>query len=401
LDDNIWYYLVVDNNIICEIGYKVNQLNKTIFIVLITVFCCSSLVFAETIQVFGTEYYPGDNGKIFVQVLKDVLTPVNNASCFATIYKPDGSIWLDEVRMTYQNNSNGLYFYDFTVNNITGVYMVEAYCEYDVYQAINYADQTTLIKGWYVSGNGSDLTQEDSVPLWVQERNYGKGNTSVGTTVLMGHMDNPLYANTVLYDDSYVANNGVYYNGAVTTPGILSSGTYFDGVDDYGFIPNNVAYTVNASDSLMVCFGFNHSISEPNGDYILDAFGSSADGWRFTWEGGNEIRFRTDRTGTGGQDVTTPTSYTSGTWHTVCGYSSLTTMTIYVDGILSVTASKTQSGALPVTDGITIGAKYPGTDKFSTVSLDELCIVKGIFSNPATFASNYNTAKTCGAADFR
>jgi len=80
---------------------------------------------------FGTEYWFGENGTIFLQLKDDNSLPVNTGSCDATIYYPDKTKWIDNFPMSYLNNSQGLYYLDFSVPLISGNYMVEANCAYD------------------------------------------------------------------------------------------------------------------------------------------------------------------------------------------------------------------------------------------------------------------------------
>jgi hypothetical protein len=80
------------------------------------------------VSVFGTEYVVGDDGRIFVQLISpDQSTTINNASCFATIFKPDNSLWLSGVSMS-SLGSEGLYYYDLPNLTAIGVYMTSIWC---------------------------------------------------------------------------------------------------------------------------------------------------------------------------------------------------------------------------------------------------------------------------------
>lgn len=80
---------------------------------------------------FGTEYWYGENGVIFLQLKDNNNLAVNVGSCDATIYYPNKTKWIDNFPMIYLNNSQGLYYLDIVVPSISGVYMTEAECEYD------------------------------------------------------------------------------------------------------------------------------------------------------------------------------------------------------------------------------------------------------------------------------
>jgi hypothetical protein len=80
-----------------------------------------------SIQVGGTEYDVSDGyGKVFLQMLDNQKNPISNATCFSKIFYPNSSVWLNDAMMTYA--TEGLHYSDFVIPNITGVFMVSAYC---------------------------------------------------------------------------------------------------------------------------------------------------------------------------------------------------------------------------------------------------------------------------------
>jgi hypothetical protein len=82
---------------------------------------------AISIQVGGTEYDVSDGyGKVFLQMLDNQKNPISNATCFSKVFYPNSSVWLNESMMTYA--TEGLHYSDFVIPNITGVFMVSAYC---------------------------------------------------------------------------------------------------------------------------------------------------------------------------------------------------------------------------------------------------------------------------------
>ncbi|RLG45325.1 MAG: hypothetical protein DRN81_02040 [Thermoproteota archaeon] len=79
------------------------------------------------ITVHGTEYSSQQDGLVYLQLLNEDYSPVNDSVCRVSIYFPDGlTKWKNEQDMTY--SGEGLYFYGFTTPNTAGVYMVSAYC---------------------------------------------------------------------------------------------------------------------------------------------------------------------------------------------------------------------------------------------------------------------------------
>ena len=50
-----------------------------------------------TMQIHGTEYSPYERGKVFLQLLGDDSTPINDSYCYCSIYYPDGFVkWVAE-----------------------------------------------------------------------------------------------------------------------------------------------------------------------------------------------------------------------------------------------------------------------------------------------------------------
>ena len=80
----------------------------------------------HSIQVMGTEYQINTQAKAFLQLLDENKQPITNATCFMSVYNPDNTIWINQTEMDYVNE--GLYAYDLWVTNVTGVYMLSAFC---------------------------------------------------------------------------------------------------------------------------------------------------------------------------------------------------------------------------------------------------------------------------------
>jgi hypothetical protein len=119
--------------------------------------------------VFGakgfTEYSPGSPGKVFVQVLDNFFTPVNNAICRLTVYYPNTTKFVDNVTML--PFENGLYYWDFVAPYVEGVYMTTVSCTYPSDLIILTPSQTQL---WYKDGTilgGTSLTFTIPIPSGV------------------------------------------------------------------------------------------------------------------------------------------------------------------------------------------------------------------------------------------
>lgn len=81
-----------------------------------------------SMSLFGTEYQVGDAGVSFIQLLDDNRQAVNDASCYIDAYYPNKTHLWDNAQLTYQSNSDGLYYKDFIVPDVIGLYMLSSAC---------------------------------------------------------------------------------------------------------------------------------------------------------------------------------------------------------------------------------------------------------------------------------
>ena len=131
--------------------------------------CFTSL--KKKIQVFGTEYYPLEHGRIYIQLLsKD--QPINNALCLIDLYYPDLTVWFDDASMLYLNGSEGLYYFDVIIPDNPGVYMTTVKCFYIIDETYDYADNAVVLKG-IESGTFQDTWKEDNAYHDIREKQAG------------------------------------------------------------------------------------------------------------------------------------------------------------------------------------------------------------------------------------
>jgi hypothetical protein len=74
----------------------------------------------ELTYVSGTEYYFADEGEVSVELQDYSGTPID-AFCFATIYYPNKTTLFGEEIMD-RNMDSLVYYYDFVVPEVVGVY---------------------------------------------------------------------------------------------------------------------------------------------------------------------------------------------------------------------------------------------------------------------------------------
>jgi len=118
-----------------KVGYRVSKTSSNLRPYLKLTYYNNPL---PAIDIFGTEYLPGDIGKVFLQLLDNDNQPIDNSSCYVRIYNPDESVFINITLMDYLDD--GLYHYDVTVPNMTGVYMVSAFCDVPKTAKINVTD---------------------------------------------------------------------------------------------------------------------------------------------------------------------------------------------------------------------------------------------------------------------
>jgi len=140
-----------------------------------TQICLSEEVLARTlsmsreVKVFGTDYSPGDNATVFLQLLNDG-QPIDNQSCRLSVFDTINTslFLLDDYPMVNQvdenGNRHGLYIAQFTAPTQTGVYPLMANCTQPT-TAINRIAQSFLLT------NGTEASGS-YVNTWTINENY-------------------------------------------------------------------------------------------------------------------------------------------------------------------------------------------------------------------------------------
>jgi hypothetical protein len=110
------------------------------------------------IEFLGTEYSPNQEAIIWLQLLRNY-QPINDATCYATAYYPDKTIFLNGTMMNYLSDSDGLYYHDLITPDISGVYMLTATCHipYDAWTD-DFLDYSKLEMYENITVSGSKVT---------------------------------------------------------------------------------------------------------------------------------------------------------------------------------------------------------------------------------------------------
>lgn len=128
----------------------------------------SFIVNNPQIEVGGTDYQPGDNGRTFA-ILSNNGVDVSNATCFVKIYYPNNTLFVPNTAMSALDA--GIYYYDFTVPSVIGVYIVDVHCTY-----LTGNLQLNATGGVRVLGAGSGAlsnTYLDDGSYWTDNENAG------------------------------------------------------------------------------------------------------------------------------------------------------------------------------------------------------------------------------------
>jgi hypothetical protein len=107
-----------------------------------------------TMAMHGTEYTVGDRAKIWLQAIDSSGKSVNNAACYADIYYPYGTPFIERATMSLLED--GIYYYDIMVPDVVGVYPVLGLCYYGIATQEKTADSGYILNG--TQGTGSYLS---------------------------------------------------------------------------------------------------------------------------------------------------------------------------------------------------------------------------------------------------
>lgn len=133
---------------------------------------------AGTLTLHGTEYQIGDNAKVWIQLLMANQTPISNAICYADIYTPAGTIYVERTLMTNMYH-DGIYYYNLVAPSTVGVYPAIALCYYTAGQTNNNATSYVINNGAFGSGTLADTYLLDGNFLRVAENNTGGFNRQI------------------------------------------------------------------------------------------------------------------------------------------------------------------------------------------------------------------------------
>ena len=316
---------------------------------------------------FGTEYHAGENGTAWLQLLRDYL-PINDATCYLTIYNPDKTKFLDNVLMFYLSGSDGIYYYDMAIPDATGVYMATASC-YEPARAFtdDFLDYSNL-EDWrnvtIQNGKVSLLSSPSEFP------NYKVIEPTANMTgnVLLYHMNE---VSGMIIDYSGEGNNGTDYEASYGVAGKINTALWFNGVNSVVSVVESSSWKPTDRVSVEAWVKF---------DEIKDAVGaivggySSATGYFLAVNTyANTVYFYLN--GVYYYYAVYGQGFSNNTWYHIVGtydrYGGANNHKIYVNG--QVIAQRTSSGAIGNYNLLMIGSSV-GIYKFGKGTIDEVAI---------------------------
>jgi hypothetical protein len=197
----------------------------------------------------ATEYEYGDDGKLTIYVEDSQGNPVTGASGYVNIYYPNLTKWVDGA--TVSELELGQYYYNFTVPNVSGVYITFANITYSGYSDTDshtfhvFEARTEPSKIWNYSNRTTTETK-----ITISEGNYQPGeNVKIIATLLKG--------------DTYLAGKNVTIN------------IYY---------PNGMSFVdSNMTDEGSGVYSYSFTAPETEGDYmVIVEYGNTIKAGKFT-----------------------------------------------------------------------------------------------------------------------
>lgn len=226
------------------------------------------------IDVTGTDYLPYDEGKLQVYLTVGDF-PITTATCYASVLYPNMSYFIYSDLMLPANKTyfEGLYYLDFNVPNVTGVYPVNALCSYDFDNLHNHVTEVTFDGlGESVGNTLFDLEEDDGELYGIQDFASCNGiNCSANFTMNLplGWYTGTLSSAKVLLEVSQTKNKNLYwYVHAPTT-----NETFFWFMMDSQGVPYYEQFDLNGSFSgeteiIIEAVGVDYQATKMNIDYL-------------------------------------------------------------------------------------------------------------------------------------
>lgn len=177
-------------------------------------------------DLFGTEYEIYEDGTIFLQLRDNEGIPVDDGDCHLDIYYPNTANtshepWIINAPMVYKDGSDGIYYYDINLGNITGVYMMAATCAYTFSGIWAYTEDSMEslayqpITGSHFGNTHNLISHEDF--LYMQCTSAGGAQKNCEAYY---------HFNLSIINTSNMTNINLYYSGEASTTALLTLYAY-------------------------------------------------------------------------------------------------------------------------------------------------------------------------------
>ena len=131
----------------------------------------------------GTEYSPGQNAKLWLQLLDSNKSAVINAVCYIDVFKPDGTELVTHAAMSNQH-VQGIYYYNLLAPYIQGIYPSIADCYFIASQnprvVTSYNITSGVLKGAGTIANAQTL--DGTYLVFTTSKNAGTVNNRINIT---------------------------------------------------------------------------------------------------------------------------------------------------------------------------------------------------------------------------
>ena len=332
----------------------------------------STLLNRADLTLFGTQYKPGESGKVFLQLLDSDDAAINDATCRVTAYYPNLTRFLDDEAMTLTPDSNGLYFRNIVAPTTIGVYMVEAECLFRTNSTDFNVSSFTVFNGTILGGDVTSIHQSDDIYLTLSEVGgdfFDIFNATEFGSYPMEQGSGDIIDVTGNLNDANLTGNVTY------TTGFFGNGTEYDGVVDFATI-NGTAQEmfIENEEQIIACISYNTTTTTKFLFELATEHKNSFISLNLQAQGRARAVIKRGGTTATLQDSA---STDDGDWHSACIFSDarLGFNWLYVDGVEVDSSGNNDADPFNITQ-ITIGADKDLANDW-VGRLDEFCMWTG------------------------
>ena len=211
----------------------------------------SSLPFSVAI-VGGTEYYPGQEGQIVIQLKDEFNDAVTGATCLVDYYYPNSTLWLDD-QATSELPGVGIYYDSFTLPNVDGVYIAVANCTSGTFSDID--SHTFHVSGILIDINNT-LGDISEIVIYINQTIINTIIPYLEEINATTHTSYSYLTDTIQPQLNGIGENISYIRENMATASSLSSMQ-----TDVTWLVNNVATQTNITETLNRLLTINNTIN--------------------------------------------------------------------------------------------------------------------------------------------